>query len=79
VSDWTQLIGAISSAIVAIIGAIAAAIVAIKRVSPKERGKAVEEAAKPTIDEAQNAELRELRRKLEELTGGAADADAEDR
>ncbi|GAA4849817.1 hypothetical protein GCM10023403_10780 [Pseudonocardia benzenivorans] len=77
-SDWTQLIGAISSAIVAIIGAIAAAIVAIKRVSPKERGKAVEEAAKPSVDEAQSREIEDLRRKLEELTGGAADAQPEE-
>lgn len=76
--DLTQLIGAISSAVVAIIGAVAAAIVAIKRVSPKERGKAVEEAAKPSaVDEEQSQEIADLKRKLNELTGGAdVDPDA---
>jgi len=71
VSDWVQLIGAISSAVVAIIGAIAAGIVAVKRVSPKERKEAVEEAAKPTVDDTQTREIEELRKKLEELSGGA--------
>lgn len=75
--EWIQLIGVTASALATVIGAVGGAIVAVRRVSPKERGRAVAEAAKPSVDDEQTRLIEELKKQVDELTGGA-DADAPD-
>lgn len=63
--DLTGLITAITSGVVAILGAIGALILQLRRISPKERHAAADQAS--STDEMQNEQLETLRQELERL------------
>lgn len=63
--DLTALITAITSGVVAILGAIGALILQLRRISPKERHDAADQAS--STDEAQDEQLRILQEKLARL------------
>lgn len=63
--DLAGLITAITSGVVAILGAIGALILQLRRISPRERHDAADQAS--STDEQQNEELRLLRERLQQL------------
>lgn len=63
--DLTGLITAITSGVVAILGAIGALILQLRRISPKERHDAADQAS--STDEVQNEQLRLMQEKLARL------------
>jgi hypothetical protein len=63
--DLTGLVTAITSGVVAILGAIGALILQLRRISPKERHDAADQAS--STDETQNEQLRLLQEKLDRL------------
>lgn len=63
--DLTGLVTAITSGVVAILGAVGALVLQMRRISPKERHDAADQAS--STDETQNEQLRLLQEKLDRL------------
>lgn len=66
--EWAGLISAVTGGVATILGAVGALILQVRRISPRERHDAAEQAS--STDEKQDEELRLLREKLERLERG---------